>query len=415
MNLVMLTKFYPYGTGEAFIENEMDVLSKYYDRILIIACEAPKDSTIRPVPQNIVVKKINATNSVGKIWDIVKGQSNYLRPCEAFHEESKKCRTLKQKVFLGYFEEKSRRIYKAIKQQNILSVFNREPLVLYSYWLFVTARVATFIQHDYNTVYSFSRAHGYDIYKERNGLNYLPYRELFLKSFNRVFPCSLNGERYLQSEYPEYKGKVKVSLLGTMDHGTGSQSADGVFRIVSCSRISPEKRVERIPEALALLEGKGMTIEWIHIGGGSKLKDIMTQATTTLGDIKFSFLGDMPNKQVMQLYRIKPFDLFINISSSEGLPVSIMEAISFGMPVIATDVGGTSEIVKDGVTGFLLHESFSNDELSDAIVYFYHLKYDTPEKYLNCRTGCRLFWESNFLSANNYSELFKYIQSDICY
>ena len=38
-------------------------------------------------------------------------------------------------------------------------------------------------------------------------------------------------------------------------------------------------------------------------------------------------------------------DLFINTSSSEGVPVSIMEALSVGIPIIATDVGGTKEIV----------------------------------------------------------------------
>ena len=45
-------------------------------------------------------------------------------------------------------------------------------------------------------------------------------------------------------------------------------------------------------------------------------------------------------------YRRNRVDLFISLSSSEGLPVSMMEAISFGIPILATDVGGVSEIVK---------------------------------------------------------------------
>lgn len=47
------------------------------------------------------------------------------------------------------------------------------------------------------------------------------------------------------------------------------------------------------------------------------------------------------------------FDLFVNMSLSEGIPVSIMEAISFGIPIIATNVGGNAEIVNDE-TGVLI-------------------------------------------------------------
>ena len=42
-----------------------------------------------------------------------------------------------------------------------------------------------------------------------------------------------------------------------------------------------------------------------------------------------------------------PVDLFLTVSANEGIPVSIMEAQSFGIPVIATDVGGISEIVNN--------------------------------------------------------------------
>ena len=48
--------------------------------------------------------------------------------------------------------------------------------------------------------------------------------------------------------------------------------------------------------------------------------------------------------------------MFINLSSSEGIPVSIMEAQSFGIPVIATNVGGSGEIVVSE-TGVLVDEN----------------------------------------------------------
>ena len=112
MNLVMLTKFYPYGTGEAFIENEMNVLSQYYDRILVIACEAPDTSIIRSVPKNVTVRKVMGVDSRGKIADVVKGQLNYIKSSKEFRTESKNCRSLKQKGVLGYFEGKCQRVYR---------------------------------------------------------------------------------------------------------------------------------------------------------------------------------------------------------------------------------------------------------------------------------------------------------------
>ncbi|MBI5050449.1 MAG: glycosyltransferase family 4 protein [Nitrospirae bacterium] len=47
-------------------------------------------------------------------------------------------------------------------------------------------------------------------------------------------------------------------------------------------------------------------------------------------------------------------DIFALSSLSEGMPVSIMEAMASGLPVVSTDVGGVSELVMDGETGFLV-------------------------------------------------------------
>lgn len=411
MNLVMLTKFYPFGNGEAFIENEMNVLSQYYERILIIACEAPETANVRSVPQNVIVRKVAGVNSKGKIVDAVKGQKNHIKPGNEFRSESKNCKTAKQKGFLGYFEGKCQRIYKTIREKNLLRDFDDEPFVLYSYWLFATARVATYIQNDCDVRYTFSRAHRYDLYAEKNSTNYLPYRELFLNCFDKIFPCSVDGERYLQECYPNYKEKVRAALLGTLDHGIGKPSEDGVFRIVSCSRIAPEKRVDRIPEALALLDNKGLNIEWTHIGGGAGLENVQQKAKERLKNIKVKFLGDTPNAKVMEFYKNQPFDVFVNVSSSEGLPVSIMEAISFGMPVIATDVGGTSEIAITGETGFLLSNDFQNEELASAIEKFYWAAKDNDNQGL--RLNCRSYWEAHFQAVVNYNEMHSYILNDM--
>lgn len=66
---------------------------------------------------------------------------------------------------------------------------------------------------------------------------------------------------------------------------------------------------------------------------------------------------------------LRRMSVFVLTSSSEGLPLSIMEAMSTGLPVVATDVGGVCEVVQEGVTGFVVprREGAGEDFVEDAL------------------------------------------------
>jgi glycosyltransferase involved in cell wall biosynthesis len=64
--------------------------------------------------------------------------------------------------------------------------------------------------------------------------------------------------------------------------------------------------------------------------------------------------GHVDNSNVLNFYKENYVNLFINLSESEGLPVSMMEAISYGIPIIACKVCGIPEIVINEKTGLLL-------------------------------------------------------------
>lgn len=402
MNLLMITKFYPYGTGEAFIENEIKVLAEYYDKITIIACEVPKEEKIiRETPNNVKVFKIESKSKKAQlIYDTIIGSKYLLKPSVEFKNEKKECTKFIQKIFLGYFEGKSQRVFKKIIDGQYLDEINKEPFVLYSYWFFMTARVGSLIAEKYKPKYMFSRAHRYDLYCEKNKINYLPYRRLFLNTYDDIFPCSDNGTEYLKHKYLDCAQNVSTSLLGTLDHGIGHGSNDGIFRIVSCSRMEPVKRISKLIDTLELLDSEKYQIEWTHIGDGTEFNSIKKEVNERLKHIHVKLLGNMKNKDVMQLYKDKPFDLFINVSSSEGLPVSIMEAVSFGMPVIATDVGGTSEIVLNEKTGKLIPNNFDIKSLATIIKDF--IKIQGTDENLLYRNSCRSFWEEHFKAPDNY-------------
>ena len=80
----------------------------------------------------------------------------------------------------------------------------------------------------------------------------------------------------------------------------------------------------------------------------------------------------MSNQQIIDFYAKTPLDLFINVSESEGIPVSIMEAMSFGIPAIATNVGGTNEIVNQK-NGYLIDSESTSEEISNYINNFLYI------------------------------------------
>ena len=118
-------------------------------------------------------------------------------------------------------------------------------------------------------------------------------------------------------------------------------------------------------------------------------------------NIKVNLPGQLSNNEIYKYYQENNVSLFINVSSSEGLPVSIMEACSFGIPIIATDVGGTKEIVSDGYNGYLLSENFESKVLACAIEKIYSMEENNYE-LLCCHS--RNKYLNSFSAEKNYCD-----------
>ena len=173
---------------------------------------------------------------------------------------------------------------------------------------------------------------------------------------------------------------------------------DGEFHIVSCSNLVPLKRVDLIIKVIKSIVDRGYSIQYTCIGDGpeqGRLKEMINNYNLN----RFvHFCGRLHNTEVIEIYRKKHFDLFINLSTSEGLPVSIMEACSFGIPILATNVGGTSEIVEDK-NGILVNKDESVESVSSKIQELINDKALQQSK----RKEARLKWASMF-SDRNYLE-----------
>jgi glycosyltransferase involved in cell wall biosynthesis len=201
------------------------------------------------------------------------------------------------------------------------------------------------------------------------------------------------GSEYLKNKYNIPGTQIRTSYLGVDDYGIiNHPSEDGVFRIVSCSGIILLKRLNLI--VLGIREITKLKpekkIEWIHFGDGDLRNEIEKLIDEIINKkVSLELKGQVALSQIIEHYKNKPVDVFINVSTYEGQPVSIKEAISFGIPIIATDVGGNSEIVSKE-NGILLSANPTSLEIARSICCLM----ENNEKYKEMRTNSRrLFLE----------------------
>lgn len=279
---------------------------------------------------------------------------------------------------------------------------NKSIKIVYTYWnSFET--VTSLLEKKEFPVKVISRAHGYDLYQDRNSLNYQPYKKFIAKYIDHLFFISKNGMDYFTSFWGDKRNsKFSVSYLGC--RGTlykQNESKEDHLTIISCSYIIPVKRVHKI--ILTLSRINSVKIKWIHIGTGDLYSEILTlaeQYLSGLPNISYEFMGSLTNPQVRAYYNEHFIDLFVNVSESEGLPVSIMEAMASGIPVIATDVGGTAEIVNSD-NGFLIPKDFTEEQLKEIIIRFNNLSFVERAKL---REKAYFTWNEKFNSEKNYQK-----------
>ena len=162
----------------------------------------------------------------------------------------------------------------------------------------------------------------------------------------------------------------------------------------------PGKRLHLIVQALQQAD---FPVRWTHIGSGPLEEEIKQMASVLPAHVSAEFLGQMDNAAIMEYYKANCISAFINVSSSEGIPVSVMEACSFGVPVVATNVGGTSEAVRSGENGYLLEADFTPDALLEKLRL---LKGLSDEKYKTMCCNSRKLWQEKFNAAENYRNFY---------
>ena len=123
-------------------------------------------------------------------------------------------------------------------------------------------------------------------------------------------------------------------------------------RLLFVGRLAEEKSVASILRCTRSLVDEGRGVRLRIAGDGPQKADLEADAARLGIDDSVDFLGWLPGSQVAS--ELRSARALVMASNFEGLPTAIIEAYSLGRPVVATDAGAVSELVRSGETGWLV-------------------------------------------------------------
>ena len=204
------------------------------------------------------------------------------------------------------------------------------------------------------------------------------------------------------------ENNLKVIYNGTNIQSKITKKENEVLHFITVGRLAPWKNIDKIIQAMAILNEKGFNFIFNIVGSGplnEKLKILVKELKL---ENKIFFLGQKNTEELNKIYLDS--DIYIQASGYEGLPHVILEAINFNLSIISTPIGGTNEILLDGKNGWILKlkDGKAPDEF-DLQEIIYELV-DNKTKSNNLIHNAKEYLIENFdedKNLNQYIELFK--------
>lgn len=407
--LIFLTSSYPYLPGEQFIEDEIRywAIERSFKTVVV---PLTISGQAREIPESIDVNLLLANSN--KLWlkliSLVCALFSFI-----FWKEVVYIFKNKGIIWQCYWDA-LRELGHVLRIRKVLAeICNnlKSVEVAYCYWNSLQCYAAVMLKKERLIEKVITRAHGFDLYEERRKYNYMPLKRQFIPGMDVVLTVASSAKLYFENNYLTSPSKVRVSRLGVpISEFTSKCSESTVLSIISLSYCITLKRVDKIIDALGvaseLLNNKQKII-WTHIGDGPLYEELKNYAEKNLSPlgVEWRMLGSMPNSMVKEIFKTNSFDILLNVSDYEGVPVSIMEAMSYGIPVIAPNVGGIAEIVSSN-HGFLLPQMPTVQTIAEAIVF---MSSQCKEESVRARAKSKII--DLYSADKNYRSLIELIKS----
>lgn len=382
----------------SFVHTEIRMVEKFTHESTIVTTV---NNTEKPLYQNTVVVNFNPPNKLltkhlfGHLIELIGIWFKDL-----FSKGTSIAYLLNWKIHLSLLVKCSM-VERQLFNQGVLS----KDKIHYTYFFNDFALVLALAKERGHISGFYSRSHGRDVIEEREPITRkIPFQFYKLKSLNRMYSVSYHTRQYLSHKYPIFSQKFEVSYLGTESKRSiyHDHNVDDDIIVLSIGHVRNVKRFHLIADLLSNFKNK---VQWMHVGNLNQQKTATLKLQKSIETLKplehvsMEFLGALTNNELYELLIRRKVTALINTSEFEGLPVSIQEAMSFGIPCIATDVGGTSEIVNSD-TGYLLQKDFDPQKVAESVEHFIQTKCRDN----TFRKGVRDFWKSNFQAEDNFQD-----------
>lgn len=205
-----------------------------------------------------------------------------------------------------------------------------------------------------------------------------PYLPELIRNSRPFITISKYNQKLLSEHYQISQDIIKINYCGV---DTEYFKRSGVpypdeFTIVSVTALREIKGVQYLIEAGKLLKTQIDNFKCLIIGSGEEYANLMRLINHYKLEKTVQLLGAVESDKIRN-YLLKA-TVFVLPSLSEGIPISVMEAMAMELPVIATNITGLPEIIDDGVNGYLVPPK-NTRALADKIFYLYN----NPEKQIS--------------------------------
>ena len=391
------------GMPDPFFLQELPWLKQRFDRIAVVSLDGVRTLTGEEEKRYPLIRPLD-----GMILSWLKLPFNRDLWREMRHLQRDGRLNLRNAIKLAAFARRGLKMH--YWAESMMRAVSEHSTTLYSFWMSFDGYAAALCKKKHPGMRCVVRGHAYDIDAERVPMN--PY-------FMKKAIADLADGLYFISEtarqqYLSYmQGRVDEEKLHVLAMGSGGEPVEtfreaplytqGVLRVVSCAQVLPIKQVELMVEALS--QWQGVPLCWTHIGGGEGLEELRRLADHKLGpkeNVICELLGQMKAARIQKLYEERSFDVFVNTSRKEGVPISIMEAMRHGTPVIAPAVGGIPELVTPQV-GWLYDPQEGAQGVLKALE---NLAAFTQEEAEAMRAQVRAYWNEHCCSSALLPQLF---------
>jgi len=401
LKIAYITVSAPFGYGEKFIIDEVEEISKNYASVIIFPIRKIGEKPFHKSGNNLFWKYIPIISCRTIFYSIIIFLKMPIVVIKILFSIAKNSHSVKNFIKNILVLPKGLVIASEMLKLHIDSI--------HAHWETTTSTVG-YICHKITKIpWSFT-VHSGQIF-----WNNMIEEKIRTVKFCRVISIDRSYD-ILQIVDNKYSDKLKIIHMGVKvppDYHFIEKSIkeEGNYNIVCVANLDKIKGHKYLIEAIAKIEKNYKNVRCDIIGCGKEMKNLKELVISNDLEGKIRFLGVIPNEEILNYYRIGKYDLFVLPSikieeekREEGIPVALMEAMSYGIPVISTNTGAIGELIDNNVSGILV-----NDKDSKALAVAISQVAENKEIQIQYSS----FGRSSIINAFDIKKNSKYLYNEI--